>query len=63
MSLDLLPKMVQFQLCATMGLTGIAGIPKNVLRLGQLLDCRKGHSEHITLQAADAWRYVAEANL
>ena len=40
--LGLLPKIVQFQLCATRGITGMAGIPINMLRLEQLMEWHKG---------------------
>ena len=42
LSLGLLPKMVRFQLCATRGLTGMAGTPRNMLRLEQLMEWHKG---------------------
>ncbi len=40
--LDLLPKMIQFQLCATREITGVAGLPRNMLILEQLLGWHKG---------------------
>ncbi len=39
--LSLLPRLVQFQLCATREITGIAGIPRNMLRLEQLVEWHK----------------------
>ncbi|MCP4607512.1 MAG: hypothetical protein GY845_02185 [Planctomycetes bacterium] len=42
LSMGLLPRVIWFQLCATRDITGMAGIPRNVVRLVQLLGWHKG---------------------
>ncbi len=42
LGLALLPEMVQFQICGTGSITGLAGIPSHVLSFEQLPGCRKG---------------------
>ncbi len=41
LSPGLLPKMVKIQLCATREITGMVGIPINVLKLGKLVKWHK----------------------
>ncbi len=55
--LGLLPKMVWFQLFATREITGVAGIPINVLRLEQLMGWHKGSLAY-ALAAAQFQRYT-----
>ena len=57
LSLSLLPKMVQSQLCATGDITGVAGIPIYVLRLEQLTEWHKGELAY-SLAAAQFQRYT-----
>ena len=61
LSPDLLAKVIQFQLCATRGLTGMACIPRNVLRLEQLMGWHKVKLAY-SLAAAQFQRYVAPIN-
>ena len=53
----LFPKMIWFQLCATRKITGVAGIPRNVLRLEQLQGWHKGELAY-SLAAAQFQRYM-----
>jgi len=59
LSLGLLPKMVQFQLCATMVITGVASIPRNMLILEQLLEWHKGVLAY-ALAAEEVKRCIAK---
>jgi len=48
--------MIFIQLGGKRGLTGMEGIPRNVLLSKQLKDCRQGHGEYITIKAGEGWR-------
>jgi len=51
-----LPESVFNQLGGKSAITGIAGIPENVLLPKQLMGCRQVHGEYITIKAGELCR-------